>query len=77
MVWSGIHGPPGLGTDRSESVGDFQNFVDPGPVRSQVLKFSRSWSGSVPDCEFFLGPDHDRTRTGFVPWIPGSGQRSC
>ena len=35
---SGIHGPPSPETDRSESVRDFQNFVGPGPVRSQALK---------------------------------------
>ena len=29
---TGIHGPPGPGTDRSESVPDFQNFSGPGPV---------------------------------------------
>ena len=31
---AGIHGPPDPGTDRSESVQDFQNFVGPGPVPS-------------------------------------------
>ena len=55
-VRSGIHGPPGPGTDESESVRDFQNFVGPGPVRSQnlnsgpwFLKFSWSWSQLVRD----------------------------
>ena len=38
---SGIHGPPGPGTDPSESIRDFQNFVGPDP--SRLL-------------EFFLGP---------------------
>ena len=33
----GIHGPPGPGTDRSESVRDFQNFVGPGSVRDQPV----------------------------------------
>ena len=37
----GIHGPPGPGTDGSESVRDFPNFVGPGPV---------------PGFEIFLGP---------------------
>ena len=67
---SGIHGPRGPGTDRSESVRDFQNFGGPGPVWSRVLKFfsvlvpfgpkfrnfSWSWSGSVPSFGIFLGP---------------------
>ena len=62
---SGIHGI-------HESVRDSQNFVGPGPARSQVLKFFsvlvragpeslkffRSWSGPGP--------------TGFSPWIPVS-----
>ena len=38
---SGMHGPPGPGTDRSESIRDFQNFGGPGAVR---------------DLEIFLGP---------------------
>ena len=41
--------------DRSESVRYFQNFVGPGPVQSQVLKFF-----------LVLGPGP----TGFGPWIP-------
>ena len=36
---SGINGPPDPGTDRSESVRNFQKFVGPGPVRSRVLQF--------------------------------------
>ena len=31
--WSGIHGRPGPGTDRSESVRDFPIFLGPGPVQ--------------------------------------------
>ena len=29
--WPGIHGPPGPGTDRSESVRDLEFFLGPGP----------------------------------------------
>ena len=32
-VGTGIYGPSGWGTDRSDLFGDFQNFVGPGPVR--------------------------------------------
>ena len=31
--YTGSHGPPGPGSDRNESVRDFQNFVGPGPIR--------------------------------------------
>ena len=43
----GIHGPPGPGTYRSESVRDFQNFVGPGPVPGFeiFLGSGPSWSG--------------------------------
>ena len=41
----GIHGPPGPGNDRSESVRDFQIFV--GPVRDLEIFLGPgpSWSG--------------------------------
>ena len=51
------------GTDRSESVRDFQSFVGPSSVRSWILKFSsgprlwtyfRYWSSPVPGFEIFL-----------------------
>ena len=65
----GIHGPPGPGTDRSDTVRDFQNFVCPHSVRSEISQiFSvlvRAGSGfrirTKP-----LGPGP----TGFGPWIP-------
>ena len=73
---TGIHGPLGPWTDRSESVRDqnfvgsgpvpsFEIFLGSGPVRSQVSNFflvlvGPGWSGS-------LGPEP----TGFGPWIPG------
>ena len=46
--WVRIHGPSGPGTDRSESVRDFQNFVGSGPVRYHIWKFFLVlvWSGS-------------------------------
>ena len=58
MRKAGIHGPPGPGTDRSEPVRDFRNFVGPGPV---------------PGFEIFLKPLGSGP-TGFGPtgpWIPG------
>ena len=38
---AGIHGPPDPGTDRSVSIRDFQNYVCPGLVQSEILKFFR------------------------------------
>ena len=48
---TGIHGPEGPGTDRSESVRDFQNFVGPGLVWDLEIFIGR---GPVPDFENFL-----------------------
>ena len=46
-------------------VPDFENFLGPGPVRSQVLKFSRSWSGPSEFCwswsSSFLGLGPNRS----------------
>ena len=60
----GIQRPTGPGTDRFESVQDFKNFVDLGPVRDRAL--SRSWSGPVLSSEIFRGPG---PVTGFEIWF--------
>ena len=59
----GIYGQPGPGTDRSESVRDFQNFVGPGSVRSEILKFFWVLVRSGPRFSKFCWPC-------FGPWIP-------
>ena len=60
--WSrtGIHGPPDPGTDRSDLVRDFLNFVGPGPARSEIFKFFLVLA--------LFGP---KFSVGFGPWIPG------
>ena len=69
-IGAGIHGPPGPGTDRSDLVRDFLNFIGPGPVRTEIFEFflvlvrsgprfsnfSWSWSGSVRESLNFIGP---------------------
>ena len=50
---SGIHRPPGPGTDRSESVQDSHNFVGPGPVRNLEIVLG---PGPVPALIFFSVP---------------------
>ena len=59
----GIHGPPGQGTDRSESVRDF---VGPGPVLPRFGNFSRP--GTTRRFPNFAGPSPVLGR--FGPWIP-------
>ena len=56
-----IYGTPGPGTGWSGSVGNFKNFVGPGPVRD--LELARCW---VPDFEIFLGPGPVRDQPAFV-----------
>ena len=66
----GIHGPPRTGTDRSESVRDFQNFSGPGPVRGPtgfgpwipgwtgILRhFVKSWKQFASDLDDVITSD--------------------
>ena len=51
--WSGIQGPSGPRTDRSDLVRDFLNFI--GPARSEISDFFVwSWSKSILDFSIFL-----------------------
>ena len=76
----GILWPLGPGTDRSESVRDFQIFVGPGPVRSLVLKFLSVLVRAGPGLlKFIRSLDQNRTgRSGtnrfwsVDPWLKGS-----
>ena len=36
-LWPEVNGPLGPATDRSELVRDFQNFVAPGPIQSEIF----------------------------------------
>ena len=72
---AGIHGRPGPGTDRSESVQDFDG---PGSVQSQALKIFSVLVRTVPRFPKFFqyGPVRTRAeplspgRTDFGLWIP-------
>ena len=66
---AGIHGRPGPGTDRSESVRDFQNFDGPGSVQSQALKIFSVLVRTVPRFPKFFQYGPVRTRT--EPLSPG------
>ena len=61
MLKPGIHGPSGPGTNRSDLVRDFlnfigtgptdqdfPNFVGPGPVRSEISEFSFGSGPCIP-----------------------------
>ena len=53
---TGIHGPPGPGTDQFELVRDLQIFLGPGPVRSEGSTFLLVPVRSGPRFQICVGP---------------------